>query len=87
MKATITIQELDSKTMGWIKQKATQRGITPEALVIELIHKSIQSEQTDSPLVAYRDAESLAGTWDEAAMQEFLGATADFDQMDKEFQL
>ena len=84
MKATITIQELDSQTMGWIKQKATQRGITPEALVVELIHKSIQTEQADSPLVVYRDAESLAGTWDEVALQEFLETTADFDQIDKE---
>ena len=83
MMQPITIEHLDRETISWIDEKAHQRGITPELLVIELIHKGIQVAQNAYSLIQYRDLSDLAGVWRDEDLQEFVEATTHFDEVDE----
>jgi len=84
MMQAITIQSLDEETISWIDKKAHQRGMTPESLVIELIHKGIQIDQKATPLIKYRDLSDLAGVWSDEDLREFIEATTHFNEVDEE---
>lgn len=79
MSTNITIQNLDDATAQWISREAERRGITVESLAVELIRKGINIDQQTSPLQAYHDLDSLAGTWSEEQEAEFSNAVADFE--------
>ena len=84
MMQPITIENLDTETISWIDEKAHQRGITPESLVVELIHKGIQVDQNAPSLIQYRDLSELAGVWSDEDLQEFAEATTHFNEVDQE---
>jgi hypothetical protein len=75
----ITIQNLDDAITTWIEKEAERRGLSVETIVLELIHQGIKS----SWLRTYHDLDALAGTWSDQETDEFLGAIADFEQVDE----
>ncbi|MEN3332452.1 MAG: hypothetical protein V7641_1817 [Blastocatellia bacterium] len=83
MSAPITIQNMDEATAKWIDEEAQRRGVSTEALVVELIHKGIDLERQESHPQTYHDLDALAGTWSEEEANEFLNAIADFEQVDE----
>jgi hypothetical protein len=66
-----------------MREEAKRRGMSTEEIALQLIYKGIEVEQTSSSEQAYHDLDSLAGTWTDEEMAEFLTAIADFDQVDK----
>ena len=83
MSAPITIQNMDEATVKWITEEAQRRGVSAEALVVELIHKGIDLERQESPWPTYHDLDVLAGTWSAEEADEFLKAIVDFEQVDE----
>jgi hypothetical protein len=83
MSTEITIQDLDDATEKWIAEEASQRGVTIDQLILELIQKGISVERQSSPAPIYDDLDSLAGTWTEEQATEFLNAIDDFELVDE----
>jgi len=83
MSAPITIQDMDEATAQWISEAARRRGVSTEAVVLELIQKGIDLERQDARLQTYHDLDALAGTWSAEEANEFLKAIADFKQVDE----
>lgn len=79
MSISIAIQDLDEPTASWILREAETRGLSVEAVVLELIRQGITSLQ----LRTYDDLDSLAGTWTDQEADEFLDAIADLAQVDE----
>jgi hypothetical protein len=44
MGMSITIRALDELSVSWITQKAKQRGVSLEEIIVQLIHESIGVE-------------------------------------------
>lgn len=82
MSTPITIEAIDDESAAWISEQAKRRGIAPESLVLEMIHKSIEAERNRSEAV-FDDLDALAGGWDEEEAAEFLDAVRDFEQVDE----
>jgi len=82
MGISITIENVDEATAKWIDEEAERRGISVEALTLQLIHKGISVEHKSLQLQTYHDLDFLAGTWDGEQATEFLNAIADFEQAD-----
>jgi hypothetical protein len=84
MGMSITIRALDELSVSWITQKAKQRGVSLEEIIVQLIHESIGVERSSSELKWYNDLDSLAGTWNDEEFDEFLQVIADFNQVDEQ---
>lgn len=80
MSATLTIQGVDEPTAKWLEEQARRRGLSAEALVLELIRREVGG---GAPPQVHHDLDALAGTWDEAQADEFLAAVADFEKVDE----
>lgn len=83
MKTAITIRTLDESSMEWINQKAKQREMRLEEIIVQLIHDQIEAEVRRSKLRQYTDLDSLAGTWSNKEGDEFLQVIDDFNQVDE----
>ncbi|MGH9897738.1 MAG: hypothetical protein ACRD4L_02665 [Pyrinomonadaceae bacterium] len=83
MSTAIIIQDIDETTAKWISDEAERRGVSVEALILELISKGIGVECEDAKLQTYHDLDSLAGTWSDEQATEFMNAITDFEQVDE----
>jgi len=79
MTETISIENWDKATIAWIEKEAKRRGVSIEAVVLELIRQAISSAEP----AEYHDLDALAGTWSKEQADEFLSAIADFQQVDE----
>jgi hypothetical protein len=84
MNQPIVIQDLGEATADWISKEAERRGVSVEAVVVELLHKGIGIERDNSQLQVYHDLDWFIGTWTEEEADEFLKAIEDFEQVDEE---
>lgn len=66
-----------------LKAEARRRGISVNALVLELIREGVGLCRTEPRRVVHHDLDALAGTWSEDEAAEFLDAVSDFGQIDK----
>ena len=69
------IKNLDGTTMNWITDKARERGVSAEDLVLQMLHETIGSEERISHPKQYDDLDSLAGTWSNEEHDEFVQAS------------
>ena len=79
MSVSISIQDIDEMTVSWIRKEAQRRGLSIEAMTLELVRKGIAGSQT----APFHDLDELAGTWTQEQTEEFLNAIADFEQIDE----
>ena len=84
MTKSITIQNIDESTAKWLSDEAERRGMSIDAVVLQLIHNGIGMEHKRAQVQTYHDLDSLAGTWSDEEMEEFLNAIADFDRVDEQ---
>ena len=82
MDKPIQIQHLDEETAAWLDERARRRGVDVERIVIEMIHRGIESEH-QAPLQAHHDLDALAGTWSPEEAEEFFRATSGFGEIDE----
>ena len=84
MGTTVIIKNLDGTTMNWITDKARERGMSVEDVILQMLHETIGLEQKNSQPKQYHDLDSLAGTWSKEEHDEFVQAIADLDQVDEQ---
>jgi hypothetical protein len=77
----ITLRDLPEPLEREIRKEAQRRGSSLNKVIISIIEKGLGLQ---SRLGKKRDLTSLAGTWDEAALAEFLDATSVFETIDAE---
>ncbi len=80
MNTSITIPNVNEAVNQWISERAQQRGVPTERIILELIEREIAKETAQT----YHDLDALAGTWDDAQAREFLTAACDFGQIEGE---
>ena len=73
MNTSITIPNVDETVNRWISERAHQRGVPTEKIILELLEREIAKETART----YQDLDALAGTWEEGQAREFLTATSD----------
>jgi len=79
----LTIRGLDEATAERLRQEATRRGASMNAVVKDLLRCSLGLAKR-SPQRRHTDLDALAGTWSEKDAQEFEQAVALFEQVDAE---
>lgn len=79
MNVSISIPDSDEMTVSWIRKEAQRRGLSIEAMTLELVRKGIASSQPGP----FYDLDALAGTWTQEQAEEFLRAIADFERIDE----
>ena len=77
MSDAITIQALDSTTMALIKEEAKQRGVSVETVILQLVHRGLESARRSRNNQTFHELDALAGTWSEEEASEFLNGIAD----------
>ena len=60
---TLTLGQIDSKTMLWLQQKAEQQGISTEDFIANLLKQYMKSKSSETLDGEYHDLDHLAGTW------------------------
>ncbi|HEY2760110.1 MAG TPA: hypothetical protein VGI75_05185 [Pirellulales bacterium] len=85
MSIPLTLSNLDDEIFRRLELEAKRRSVDIETVAKELLIERLQTQCT--PAVGngkFRDASSLAGTWNESEYQEFMSATADFGRIEPE---
>jgi hypothetical protein len=77
----ITLRDLPEPLEREIRREAHRKGLSLNKMIIAMMEKALGMQ---SLLNKKRDLESLAGTWDEAALAEFQQATSVFETIDAE---
>ncbi len=80
MNTSITIANVNEAVNQWISERAQQRGVPTEKIILELIEREIAKETAQT----YHDLDALAGTWEEPQAREFLMAIHDFGKIEGE---
>ena len=81
--ANLSLRGIDEKVATRLKSEARRRGLSVNALVLQLIRQGIGLKSPETQRVVHHDLDSLAGTWDEKETATFLEAVSDFEQIDK----
>ncbi|RJP18554.1 MAG: hypothetical protein C4527_28780 [Candidatus Omnitrophota bacterium] len=83
MENSITIHHIDAETVRCLHQEANLRGISVDALVLQLIQASIRKNNDIINQEIYHDLDDLAGTWSQEEAREFSEAIAEFERIDE----
>jgi plasmid stability protein len=81
--ANLSLRGIDERTAARLKSEARRRGVSVNALVLELIRQGVGLKPREAERAVHHDLDSLAGTWDEKEAEAFLEAVSDFEQIDK----
>lgn len=81
--ANLSLRGIDEKTAARLKSEARRRGLSVNALVLQLIRQGVGLKAPETQRVVHHDLDALAGTWDEKDAAAFLEAVSDFEQVDK----
>ena len=76
----LTVRNLPDDLAAALSQEKRRRGTSLNQTVIDLLRQSLGVSGARSNGLA-----RLAGTWTETEHQEFLSATAEFEEIDREF--
>ena len=79
----ISLRGLDNQVKMRLKAKAVECGSSVNSLILSIIHKGIGMNPS-SKRIKHHDLDSLAGSWSDEEMNEFLDATSDFSKIDNE---
>lgn len=82
--ANISLRGLDENTALRLKDEARRRGLSVNALVLQLIRQGIGKRPTGPRRPIYHDLDVLAGTWSPEEAATFLKALSDFERVDDE---
>lgn len=80
----ITIPALDSTTMALLKEEAERQGIGVETVILQFLHRGLESARKNHSDQSFYELDALAGTWSEEETSEFLNGIADLDRVDQE---
>jgi hypothetical protein len=83
MGVSITVDNVDSDTLGRLQLEAQRRGVDVGAVIKEMIRGGLSPVATSGTVQAHHDLDDLAGTWSAADVQEFRTATEDFRHVDE----
>ncbi len=78
----ICLRGIDDQVKNILKTEAAKSGTSVNALILSYINKSVGLDPTSR--TKHNDLDSLAGTWSDTDMDEFIGNTRDFDKIDEE---
>lgn len=79
----VSLRGVDEKTAKRLKAEARRRGISVNALILQLVRQGVGLEKPEPPRGAYDDLDALAGTWNEEETSAFLRSLSDFEQVDE----
>ncbi len=79
----LSLRGLDDKTAKRLKAEARRRGMSVNALILQLIRQGMGLEKPERARGPYHDLDALAGTWDEEEGAAFLEAVSDFERVDE----
>jgi len=77
----ITLRDLPEPLEREIRREARRRGLSLNKTIIAVLSERLGFQ---SHVGRRRDISSLAGTWDDAALNEFSKATATFERIDED---
>ena len=79
---SICLRGIDNEVKQQLKEQAAQAGISVNALLLKYIHRGVGIPSGDRKI--HHDLDSLAGTWTDKQLQEFLQSTSQFEKIDEE---
>lgn len=80
----LSLRGLDEATAKRLRTEARRRGVSVNALVIQLIREGVGTKRPEVSRAPYNDLDTLAGTWSKEEASRFIKAVADFEQIDRE---
>lgn len=81
--ANLSLRGIDEKTAARLKGEARRRGLSVNALVIQLIRQGVGLKLPEAQRTTHHDLDSLAGTWEEKETTQFLESVSNFGQIDR----
>jgi len=81
---TISVRGLDEQTAKKLKDEAKRKNLSVNALVLDLLRRSIGLKPASHRREIHHDLDHLAGTWSEEEAREFLESTRSFEEVDTE---
>jgi hypothetical protein len=81
--ANFSLRGIDEETALRLKNEARGRGVSVNALILELIQQGLGLRGGRAPQAVYRDLDALAGTWGAEETAGFLEAISDFERIDE----
>jgi plasmid stability protein len=82
MISTITISELDEKTLVQLRTAAARFGLSLESYAADILRQSAKEPTPPASDAPPPTIDSLAGTWTDQEFQEFKQAVSPFEQID-----
>lgn len=79
----LSLRGLDDKTAKRLKAEARRRGVSVNALILQLVRQGVGLEKPEMVRGPYHDLDTLAGTWDQEESAAFLEAVSDFEKVDE----
>jgi len=79
----LSLRGLDDETAKQLKGEARRRGLSVNALVIQLIRRGVGLAKPESRKPIHHDLDALAGTWNKQETTRFLKTVADFGAIDE----
>ena len=79
--AMLSIRGIDEQTSSLLKQEAKRRGISMNALILELLRRGVG---LSSAKPTYHDLDHLAGTWTAEEAAAFLETQQDFERIEED---
>lgn len=79
-----SLRGIDEETARRLKGEARRKGLSVNALVLQLIRRGVGLERPPTRRPVHHDLDALAGTWDKKTATRFLKATSDFEAIDEE---
>ena len=78
----LSLRGIGEKTATRLKSEARRRGLSVNALVLQLIRQGIGLKLPEAQRGVHHDLDSLSGTWDKKEAAAFLEAVTNFKQVD-----
>lgn len=80
---TMTLRGIDDTMAAALKDKARQEEISVNAMLLRILKESLGIDKKKRTAV-YSDLDHLAGTWSAQESEDFIRATAVFEQIDED---
>jgi hypothetical protein len=81
--ANFSLRGIDEEAALRLKSEARRRGVSVNALILELIRQGLGLQSGQPCQTVYRDLDALAGTWSAEETARFLHAVSDFERIDE----
>jgi hypothetical protein len=81
--ANFSLRGIDDETALRLRSEARRRGLSVNALIVELIRQGLGFASGKARSAIYRDLDALAGTWGAEETARFPHAVSDFERIDE----